>query len=76
MSIRTAIEINHDFHHKQQGIDFTTALMWALYHGNDYDWDNMRRVYGVERIYRCHHGDDRLEAHKSQRHPANFRKTP
>ena len=30
MSIRTAIEINHDFHGKQQGIDFSTALMWRF----------------------------------------------
>ena len=76
MSIRTAIEINHDFHRQQQGEEFLKALMWALYHGRPEDWDSMRLQYGVERIYQCHHCDDRLEAHKSQRHPANFKRTP
>ena len=76
MSIRTAIEINHDHHRKQQGIDFLTALLWAVYHGNERDWENLRINYGVERIYQRHHTDDPLEAHKAQQHPANFRRTP
>jgi hypothetical protein len=76
MSIRTAIEINHDYHHARQAPEFLAALTWALYHGTAEDWDNLRRVYGVERVYRCHHRDDRLEAHKAQRHPANFKRTP
>jgi hypothetical protein len=76
MSIRTAIEINHDHHQKQHGEKFLSDLLWAIYHGRPEDWERMRREYGVERVYQCHHSDDRLEAHKTQRHPANFRRTP
>lgn len=76
MSIRTALEFNHDYYQKQQSAAFLTDLMWALYHGNPADWEEMRRKYGVERVYQCHHADDRLQAHKDQRHPANFRRTP
>ena len=78
MSIRTAIEINHDRHHKQriEKAQLIEMLLQAIYHGRPEDWDDLRLHYGIERIYQCHHSDDRLEAHKSQRHPANFRKTP
>ncbi len=75
MSIRTAIEINNDFHAHQKG-KFIGDLMWTIYHGNDADWEDLRRRYGVERVYQCHDADDRLQAHKDQRHPANFRRTP
>jgi hypothetical protein len=66
MSIRTGIEINHDFAAKHNGLDFVTALAWAVYHGNERDWDNLRREYGVQRVYRCHHSGDRIEAMKAE----------
>lgn len=78
MSQRTAIEINHDYASSQSKnhTDFFDKLFWALYHGDDKDWEELGRLYGVEKVYRCHHGDDRLQAHKDQRDPANFVRTP
>jgi len=59
MSIRTIIELNHDYAHRiEADTQFTDLLSEALRTGSEQAWETLRR-YGVTRLAQAHHSDER-----------------
>ena len=59
MSMRSIIEINHDFAYKiREEPEFQALLSNALTSGADRLWDQLRG-FGVQRVVMVHHSTDR-----------------
>jgi hypothetical protein len=60
MSVRTIVEINHDYVCETEDLQrmFVAKLQNALRSGSDNDWEKLRS-YGFKFVVQCHHSDDR-----------------